>query len=137
MTGAIEAERVRNVPLTDRRGFLRRAVTALAAGAAVNATAIVATRPAPPEALVQEDPAIIALGERIDPLLAAYRKAAEDRLEARAAAEASCPAVPEELVCNEVYWAGCTESETDAEGRGIRTLLLAGADGKKICEIAA
>jgi hypothetical protein len=43
----IEAEGVHNMPLTNRRSFLRRAVTALAAGAAVNATAIVATRPAP------------------------------------------------------------------------------------------
>jgi hypothetical protein len=49
----IQAEGVHNMPLTDRRGFLRRAVTALAAGAAVNATAIVATRPAPAAALLQ------------------------------------------------------------------------------------
>src|ERR1700722_12094133 len=85
--------------LTDRRGFLRRAVTALAAGAAVNATAIVAARPAPAASLPQEDSAIIALGERIEPLLAAYRDAAEDRLKARARAEATCPAVPDELIC--------------------------------------
>jgi hypothetical protein len=39
----IETEGVPDMPLTDRRGFLRRAVTALAAGAAVNATAVVAT----------------------------------------------------------------------------------------------
>jgi hypothetical protein len=58
----IEAEGVHNMPLTNRRSFLRRAVTALAAGAAVNATAIVATRPAPAASLPQEDPAIIALG---------------------------------------------------------------------------
>ena len=51
-----EAEGVHNMPtLTDRRSFLRRAVTALAAGAAVNATAIVATRPAPAADLLQED----------------------------------------------------------------------------------
>jgi hypothetical protein len=79
-TAMIEAEGVHNMPLTDRRSFLRRAVTALAAGAAVNATAIVAARPAPAVALVQEDPAIVALGERIEPLLAAYRNAAEYRL---------------------------------------------------------
>src|ERR1700680_2538148 len=94
-----------------------KAKVALAAGAAVNATAIVATRPAPAADLPQEDPAIIALGERIEPLLVAYRNAAADRLKARAVAEASCPAVPEELVCNEVYWAGCTDSECDVEGR--------------------
>src|ERR1700722_14080099 len=105
--------------LTDRRGFLRRAVTALAAGAAVNATAIVATRPAPAAALVQEDPEIVALGGRIEPLMAAYRNAAEDRLKARADAEASCPVVPEELVSKGMEWAGCTESECDVEGREI------------------
>src|ERR1700680_2263129 len=92
-----------------------KAKVALAAGAAVNATAIVATRPAPAANLPQEDPAIIALGERIEPLLVAYRSAAEDRLKARAAAEASCPAVPEELVCNGPFWASCTETERDVE----------------------
>jgi hypothetical protein len=93
-------------------------VTALAAGAAVNATAIVATRPAPAAALVHEDPAIIALGERIEPLLAAYRNAAEDRLKARANAEASCPAVPEELEC-EGAPCGYSVSECDVEGKEI------------------
>ena len=107
------------MPLTDRRSFLRRAVTALAAGTTVNAAAIVATRPVAAAAIVQEDPAIIALGERIEPLLVAYRSAAADRLKARAAAEAYCPAVPEELVCNEVHWAGCTDSERDVEGKEI------------------
>jgi hypothetical protein len=102
--------------VTSRRGFLGRAATFLAAGAAGTTTAIVAARPAPAAALVQEDPAIIALGERIEPLLAAYRNAAEDRLKARANAEAICPAVPEELVRNEVHWAGCTNSERDVEG---------------------
>jgi hypothetical protein len=116
----IEADGVQhNMPLTDRRSFLRRAVTALAAGAAVNATAIVATRPAPAAALVQEDPAIVALGARIEPLLAAYRNATDDRLKARATADATCPAVPEELVCNGPFWAGCTDSERDVEGREI------------------
>jgi hypothetical protein len=121
--------------VTERRSFLRRAVTALAAGAAVNATAIVATRPAPAAAFLQEDPAIVALGERIEPLLAAYRSAAADRLKARTAAEASCPAVPEELVCNGPFWAGCTERECDVEGREIRMLLLDGDDGKKYSQL--
>jgi hypothetical protein len=80
---------------------------------------IVATRPAPAAVLVQEDPAIIALGEKIDPLLATYRGAAADRPKARANAEASCSAIPAELVCNEVYWAGCTDSERDVEGKEI------------------
>ena len=110
MTGiaTIEAKSVHNMPLPDRRSFLRRAATAL--------TAIVATRPAPAAALVQEDPAIIALGERIEPLLVAYRNAAEERLQARTAAEASCPAVPEELLIQGTFLAGCTVSECDVEG---------------------
>jgi hypothetical protein len=85
----------------------------------VNFTAIVATRPAAAAAIVQEDPAIIALGERIGPLVATYRSAAADRLKARAAAEANCPAIPQDIVCNGVYWAGCTDSERDVEGREI------------------
>jgi hypothetical protein len=124
----IEAEGMHNMPLTDRRSFLRRAVTALAAGAAVNATAIVATRPAAAGALVQEDPAIVALGERIEPLLVAYRNAAEDRVKARAKAEASCPAVPEEIVCNGPFWAGCTNSECDVEGGEILPPAVVGED---------
>jgi hypothetical protein len=127
----IEAEGVHNTPLTDRRSFLRRAVTALAAGAAVNATAILATRPAPAATLLQEDPAIITLGERIEPLLGAYRNAAEDRLKARANAEASCPAVPEELVGT---FMGRTVSECDVEGREILHDVFS-MDGKKCARL--
>jgi hypothetical protein len=84
---------------------------------------------------VPEDPAIIALGERIEPLLVAYRNAAEDRLKARAVAEASCPAVPEELVCNGVFWRELTETECDVEGKEIRTLLVDGEDDKKYAQL--
>jgi hypothetical protein len=115
----IEADGAPIMPLTDRRSFQRRAATLLAAGAAGTTTAIIATRPAPAATLPQEDPAIVAIGDRIEPLLVAYRSAAEDRLKARADAEASCPAVPEELVCNGPFWAGCTESECDVEGKEI------------------
>jgi hypothetical protein len=118
------------VDATSRRSFLRRAVTALAAGAAANVTAIVATRPAPAADLPQEDPAIIALGKRIEPLLAAYRNAAEDRLKARANAEASCPVVPEELVSEGIAWAGCCVSECDVEGKEILHNVFS-QDGKK------
>jgi hypothetical protein len=117
-TAMIEADGAPIMPLTDRRGFLRRAATFLAAGAA-GGTAIVAARPAAAAAFPQEDPEIVALGERIDPLLVAYRNAAEDRLKACACAEATCPAVPEELVCNGPSWASCTTSEIDVEGREI------------------
>jgi hypothetical protein len=120
-----------NSPIThSRRGFLSRTMMALAAGAAVNATAGIATRPAASAAIVEDHPAIIALGERIEPLLAAYRTAAEDRLKARADAEASCPAVPEELVSEGTFFAGCTASECDVEGKKILQNVLCG-DGKK------
>jgi hypothetical protein len=103
---------------TSRRSFLGRAATFLAAGAAGTTTAIVAVPSAPAASLVQEDPAIVALGERIEPLLAAYRNAAEDRLKARAVAEANCPAVPEELVC-EGAPCGYSVGEVDVEGKEI------------------
>jgi hypothetical protein len=57
--------------VSTRRRFLGRAATFLAAGAAGTTTAIVVARPAAVAAIVQENPAIIALGERIEPLLAA------------------------------------------------------------------
>ncbi|MEH2570646.1 hypothetical protein [Bradyrhizobium sp. AZCC 2289] len=116
----MKTEKTTLLPATDRRSFLRRAVTALAAGAAVNATAVVATRPAPAAALVQEDPAIVALGERIEPLLATYRNAGEARLKARAVAEANCPAVPEELVSKGHHdCVGYSVSLRDVEGNEI------------------
>jgi hypothetical protein len=118
----IEAESVHDMPLTDRRSFLQRAATFLAGGAAGTTTAIVSAHPAPAADLPQEDPAIIALGERIEPLLAAYRNAAEERIKARATAEANCPAVPEEIVSKGIEWAGCTESERDVEGKEILIL---------------
>jgi hypothetical protein len=83
---------------------------------------------------VQEDLAIIALGERIEPLLTAYRKAAEDRLKARANAEASCPAVPEDLVSKDTFWAGCTVGELDVEGREILHDVFT-ADGTKCARL--
>ena len=120
-----EADSVHSTPPTNspithsRRGFLSRTMIALAAGAAVNASAVIATRPAASAAIV-EDPVIIALGERIEPLLAAYRTAAEVRLKARADAEASCPAVPEELVSSEGPPTGHDERERDVEDRVIK-----------------
>jgi hypothetical protein len=118
----MKTEKTTLLPTADRRSFLRRAVTALAAGAAVNATAIVAMRPAPAAPLLQEDPAIITLGERIEPLLVTYRNAAEARLKARANAEANCPAVPEKLVCKGSDWMGNAERELDVEGKEILIL---------------
>jgi cold shock protein len=34
-------------------------------------------------------------------------------------AEAGCPAVPEELVCKDTFWAGCTTSECDNGGKDV------------------
>jgi hypothetical protein len=131
----IEAEGVQPL-LTDRRNFLQRAATFLAVGAAGTTTAIVVGHPAPAAAvLVQEDPAIVALGERIEPLLLEYRIAAADRAKARANAEANCPAVPEEIVCEGTFFRGCAEDECDVEGRHFEVLLLDDEDGGKYAEL--
>jgi hypothetical protein len=85
------------------------------------AAAIGATQPS-------EDANLIALGEQIDPLLAAYRKALAHHTEARALAEANCPQVPEELVVKgaSMGWLH-TEREQDVEGKDVWPL---GVDGK-------
>jgi hypothetical protein len=118
--------------VTSRRSFLGRAATFIAAGAA-GSTAIVATRPPPAADLPQEDPAIIALGERIEPLLLEYRIAAADRAKARASAEANCPAVPEELVCKGPP-CGYSVNEVDVEGKEILHDVFA-VDGKKYARL--
>jgi hypothetical protein len=118
-----QANRVHSTPLTNtpipqsRRGFLGRAITALAAGVAFNSTAIVVTRPA--AAATAEDPSINALGDRIEPLLETFRNAVSRRNVARAAAEANCPSVPDELVCKGLFYAGCTERERDVEDKDV------------------
>jgi hypothetical protein len=108
---------------TSRRRFLTNAAGA-AAGSAVLALGtlqpvaamtapVVAAAPAP------EDPAIVGLGERIEPLLVAYRSAGADRLEARARAEATCPAVPDELT--EGHFPGAyVRDKRDVEDRKIQ-----------------
>ena len=101
-----------------RRHFLSQAA-GVAAGGTVLALATIPpaaaiTAPAAAVALPQEDPAIIALGERIEPLLAAYRSSAADRLKARANAAAPCPAVPDEIIVH--FTSGIGRSECDVEG---------------------
>jgi hypothetical protein len=106
-----------------RRRFLSQAAGVAASGSILALATLqpvaAMTTPAVAAAPVPEDPAIIALGERIEPLLAAYRSAAADRIKARANAEAISPAVPEELVCKGPFWAGCTERERDLEDKQV------------------
>jgi hypothetical protein len=130
-----QADSVHSTPPTNtsathnRRGFLGRAVTALVAGTALNTVAIVATKSAPRVATA-EDPTVIALGERIDPLLETYRNAVACHRAARAQAEANCPDVPEEIVCKGPQWLGCTERERDVEDRDVWPPNYVGDDGK-------
>jgi hypothetical protein len=82
---------------------------------------------------LSEDANLLALGEQIDPLLDAYRAAAERKRQARVMAEALCPPLPDELVVkrNEhVRWAGCAEREVDVEGKDVWPPDYTGADGK-------
>jgi hypothetical protein len=106
-----------------RRRFLSQAAGVAAGGAVLALATIPPALAAAAQAspLDQEDPAIIALGERIEPLLAAYRNAAEDRLKARANAEAACPAVPQELVCYGPP-TGYAVNECDVEGNEIEEI---------------
>jgi hypothetical protein len=130
-----KADRVHSTPPTNtpvahtRRGFLGRAMTALAAGGAATTAIIVAAKPAP-VAMIDEDPAIIALGDRIGPLLDTYRKALARHREARAVAEASCPVVPENIVCKGPLFAGCTERERDVEDKDVWPAEFIRPDGK-------
>jgi hypothetical protein len=129
-----QADSVHSTPPTNtsathsRRGFLGSALTALAAGTALNATAIATSKPAP--VVVVEDPKIIALGEQIGPLLDAYRNAVVCRSQARAIAEANCPTVPDELVCKGPFWAGEADRERDVEDKDVWPAEFLGPDGK-------
>src|ERR1700688_3249285 len=87
----------------------------------------------PPQPSCRRNPAIIALGEKIEPLLVAYRNADEARLKARAVAEANCPAVPEELVCKGPP-CGYSVSEVDVEGKEILHNVFS-MDGKKCARL--
>jgi hypothetical protein len=103
-----------------RRFFLARAATGTAVAALpaagiaiVSKSALAATPPA-------EDPALLALGEQIDPLLKTYRAAVERKRAARALAEKLCPTVPDELVVQRHgMFSGCAERETDVEGKDV------------------
>jgi len=110
---------------------------AILAGAATFAAAMPATlalaSPPPATAAAPENANLLALGEEIDPLLNAYRAAAERKREARAVAEALCPSLPDELVAkpkDRLRWAGCSEREIDVEGKDVWPPNYTGADGK-------
>lgn len=81
---------------------------------------------------LSEDANLLALGEEIDPLLNAYRAAAERKRQARVMAETLCPPLPDELVRSpKGEWASwCAEREVDVEGKGIWPPGYLGADGK-------
>jgi hypothetical protein len=82
---------------------------------------------------LSEDVNLLALGEEIDPLLNAYRAAAERKRQARVMAEALCPPLPDELVVkpkDRLRWAGCAEREIDVEGKDVWPPNYTGADGK-------
>jgi hypothetical protein len=116
-----------------RRSFLSQAA-GVAAGGAVLALATTpplsaATAPAA-AAAIAEDTILTALGGRIDPALAAYRNAVARRREARAAAEANCPIIPQGLVCKGASWRGCAEQEVDVEGELVFPSRYVGEDGK-------
>lgn len=109
----------------------RRLFFSVAAALPATAAAAIGTTQPEPLAISQsEDAILLALGEQIDPLLAAYRMALARHTEARALAEANCPQVPEELVCKGPQWAGCTEREQDVEGKDVWPPNYVGADGK-------
>lgn len=109
------------LPSSSRRGFLARAAGALAGSSVVGLVAV---------ALLPENPDLLALGERIEPLLAAYRAALARYNEARATAEANCPAVPDEIVVKGPQWHICAEREQDVDGKDVWPPNYVGEDGK-------
>jgi hypothetical protein len=130
-----QADSVHSTPPTNapvaqtRRGFLGRAMTALAVGGAATTTIIAAAKPVS-AAMIDEYPAVVALGERIDPLLHTYRAALIRLREARATAQANCPAVPEEIVCKGSQWMGCAEQERDVVDKVVWPAPFIRPDGK-------
>lgn len=99
--------------VASRRAMLGRVAAALAVGTSVNVGVIAARSatlpvadlvplapmvPASVAVASAEDPALIAIGERIEPCLSAYRAAVEAKQAAMAACRESCPPWPEEIV---------------------------------------
>jgi hypothetical protein len=98
--------------MTTRRSFLSRATAALAGGAAASLAPV-----APVLAAPAENPDLLALGEQMDSVLAAFHTAAARKAEARALAEKLCPPVPDEIVENDpVVSSSYTAQEVDVEG---------------------
>jgi hypothetical protein len=105
-----------------RRFFLARAATGTAVAALPAAGTAIALAATPPASPPTEDPALLALGEQIYPLLKTNRAAVERKRAARALAEKLCPPVPDELVVTmqrHGMFIGCTERETDVEGKDV------------------
>jgi hypothetical protein len=76
--------------------------------------------PSSARAAQRENPALATAGIRLAPALAAYHRARQRKLEARAAYERIAPAIPDEMLGNRdhVRW-GFTEAERDCEGKVI------------------
>ncbi|MBK5960277.1 hypothetical protein CCR97_19020 [Rhodoplanes elegans] len=111
--------------LASRRTFLGRAAGALA-GASVAGLGTAAAVPAASSPVTPEDPALVALGEKVGPALDAFRAAKAAKAEARARAEALCPAVPADLVHQDgrqpfvLNLHACVREEVDVEGQPVR-----------------
>jgi hypothetical protein len=106
-----------------RRLFLGRTAAAVPAAVLTTVPALNANT---------EDPRLLALGEQIDPLLTAYRRASARYAEARTEAERNCSPVPEEIVMRGPEWRGCTEREVDVEGKDVWPDPYVDAIGKTI-----
>ncbi len=105
-----------------RRRFLSRFAGVAAGGSVLALTTmqpgVATTAPAPAAAIPQEDPALIALGERIEPALVEYRARAERHRSARALAESLVPQVPPEMIPeHSVTWLGYRNFQCDVEGK--------------------
>ena len=95
-------------------------LAAAAATAAVPAAALPAVAAAPET--LSENASLLTLGDRIEPLLSAYRAASERKRAARDLAEELCPPLPDDLVRkreDRITFAGATERERDVEGKEV------------------
>lgn len=114
-------------PQLPRRAFLGRVAAALAIGTTANVGVIVArSAPIAPASVAiptpAEDPALLALGDQLDPLLTAYREAKARQQDALSIFAQRCPVLPDVLVRtreDRITFAGCTERESDVFGRDV------------------
>ncbi len=112
----------------------RRAILAgIATVAIATPGALAFASPTATPSAATEDANLLALGERIDPLLSAYRAAVQRRREARAIAEKLCPQMPDELVQkpeDRIDGADITRREIDIEDAPVHAQNFVGVDGR-------